>query len=175
MASGEEAELLVPSFARFRATYQGEGYYDDREHGDPLEQDLFAVEIFDATSEPPEGWEPEEWAEEHYEDLCLRSASYHILLPAAHFGEEEEERDQLRHREGADAFNVNLPVRRHQLGDDLTAGAARHPVFRLRQACGVGADDRERGRPRRACRHRREERHTLRADREPVTCVLHVT
>jgi hypothetical protein len=95
MASGEEAELLVPKFARFRATYQGEGYYDDRSHGAPVEQDLYEVEIFDASSEPPEGWEAEDWAEEGYEELGLRSSSYHILLPAGHMGEDEDDGDEF--------------------------------------------------------------------------------
>ena len=72
MASGEEAELLVPSFARFRATYQGEGYYDDRSHGAPIEQDLYEVEIFDASS----AGMPHPWS-----DTRNRTAPFPLATP----------------------------------------------------------------------------------------------
>jgi hypothetical protein len=96
MASGEETELAVAGFARFRATFQGEGYYDDHSHGDPPEQDLYQIDILDASTESRDGWEVDDWAEEQYEDLGLSSPSYHLLLPAART-EEEEDVDEFRY------------------------------------------------------------------------------
>jgi hypothetical protein len=97
MASGEEAELSVAAFARFRATYQGEGYYDDRSHGDPSEQDLYQIDILDASAESRDGWDVDEWGEEQFEDLGLHAPSYHLLLPAVRTGDEEDAVDELRY------------------------------------------------------------------------------
>jgi hypothetical protein len=97
MALGEETELAVSGFARFRATYQGEGYYDERSHGDPPEQDLYQVDILDGSAESREGWEVDDWGEETYEDLGLPSPSYHLLLPSTQTGEDEEEIDEYRY------------------------------------------------------------------------------
>src|SRR5262249_46657242 len=97
MASGEEAELAVAGVARFRGTDQGEGYYDDRSHGDPSEQDLYQIDILDGSAESREGWDVEEWGEEQFEDLGLHTSSYHLLLPAVRTGDEEEEVDELRY------------------------------------------------------------------------------
>jgi hypothetical protein len=97
IATGEETELFVGGFARFRATYQGEGYYDERSHGDPPEQDLYQVDILDGSAESREGWDVDDWGEESYEDLGLPSPSYHLLLPAARTSEEDDDVDEFRY------------------------------------------------------------------------------
>lgn len=40
--------LHVPGFAVLRASYEAEGYYDEAANGDPVEQDLYRVEVLDA-------------------------------------------------------------------------------------------------------------------------------
>jgi hypothetical protein len=49
VASDEEVVLHVPGFAVLRAGYEAEGYYDEAADGDPAEQDLYRVEVLDAT------------------------------------------------------------------------------------------------------------------------------
>jgi hypothetical protein len=49
VSSDEEVVLHVPGFAVLRAGYEAEGYYDEAADGDPAEQDLYRVEVLDAT------------------------------------------------------------------------------------------------------------------------------
>lgn len=49
VASDEEVVLHVPGFAVLRAGYEAEGYYDEAANGDPAEQDLYRVEVLDAS------------------------------------------------------------------------------------------------------------------------------
>jgi hypothetical protein len=49
VASDEEVVLHVPGFTVLRAVYEAEGYYDEAANGDPAEQDLYRVEVLDAT------------------------------------------------------------------------------------------------------------------------------
>jgi hypothetical protein len=49
LSSDEEVVLHVRGFAVLRAVYEAEGYYDETADGDPEEQDLFRIEVLDAT------------------------------------------------------------------------------------------------------------------------------
>lgn len=48
-ATDEEVVLYLPGFAVLRAAYEAEGYYDAAADGEPEEQDLYRVEVLDAT------------------------------------------------------------------------------------------------------------------------------
>jgi hypothetical protein len=49
LTSDEEVVMHVRRFAVLRAVYEAEGYYDGSADGDPDEQDLFRIEVLDAT------------------------------------------------------------------------------------------------------------------------------
>ena len=50
IASDEEVVLHVPGFAVLRAVNEAEGYYDESADGDPAEEDLYRLEVLDASS-----------------------------------------------------------------------------------------------------------------------------
>jgi hypothetical protein len=90
VASDEEVVLRVPGFAVLRASYEAEGYYDEAANGDPVEQDLYRVEVLDAPlrARAAEALEGEPVGS--LTDLGLSEPALWRLLPSARWAPESD-------------------------------------------------------------------------------------
>jgi hypothetical protein len=90
LASDEEVVLHVPGFAVLRASYEAEGYYDEAAHGDPAEQDLYRVEVLDASLAARAAEAVEGELEAPLEHLGLAEPALQRLFPSARWDAESD-------------------------------------------------------------------------------------
>jgi hypothetical protein len=88
--SDEEVVLHVPGFAVLRAGYEAEGYYDEAANGDPAEQDLYRVEVLDASLRARAAEALEGDPVEPLTDLGLTEPTLWRLFPSARWTSESD-------------------------------------------------------------------------------------
>jgi hypothetical protein len=90
VASDEEVVLHVPRFVVLRAGYEAEGYYDEAANGDPAEQDLYRVEVLDASLRARAAEALERDPVEPLTDLGLTEPTLWRLFPSARWAPESD-------------------------------------------------------------------------------------